>query len=60
MIAGLTLSVAATDAIALISDTTVDRILFHPLHMLGLFVACFVVAPRLSARFPIKRSNNLP
>lgn len=59
MIVMLALSVAGADAVALIPNIDVNRLLSHPLYIVPVFTACFFVAPKLAKRFPIKR-NNLP
>ncbi len=56
----LALSVAGADAVALIPNIDVGRVMSHPLYIVPVYAVCFLAAPRLYERFPIKRNNGLP
>ena len=54
----LALSVASADAVGLISPSVVDRSVFNPLFLLGLYVVAYLIAPLVSRRLPILRKRS--
>lgn len=60
MIVMLALSVAGADAVALIPNIDVGRVMSNPLYIVPVYAICFLAAPKVYEHFPIKRDNGLP